>query len=107
MSSRTCGSITPDRDPGARNPLSALRGHARSKQEAPSATCTPPQTTAQGAHLYDAPIPTARAFLLAVMHNRTTPLQIRVDAADKLLRIFGPDGFYPPRLTYQIPGLLQ
>jgi hypothetical protein len=38
------------------------------------------------------------------MHDRDTPLHIRVDAADKLLRIFGPDDFYPPRLTYKVEG---
>ena len=57
-------------------------------------------------HLYDTPTacPTARQFLLDVMHDRATPLHIRIDAADKLLRIFGVHDFYPPWFTYQIKG---
>jgi len=63
-------------------------------------------------HRYDRPTPTARAFLEAVMHDRSTPLHLRIAAADTLLRIFGPDAWPDPpaadapvRLTYQIGGI--
>jgi hypothetical protein len=38
-------------------------------------------------HLYDAPGLTATQFIAAVMHDPRTPIHVRIDAADKLMRL--------------------
>jgi len=55
-------------------------------------------------HACDDPRLGPRAFLLAVMHDRTLALTHRMDAAARLLRLFGEESFRPPRLTYRIEG---
>src|SRR6516162_376549 len=57
------------------------------------------------AHPCDAPGLGPRAFLLAVMHDRTLALTHRMDAAARLLRLYGEESFRPPRLTYRIEGI--
>jgi hypothetical protein len=54
-------------------------------------------------HAYDDPTLSARAFMLAVMHDPSVPIHNRMDAASKLLRIYGPNSFNPPAFTYVIP----
>jgi hypothetical protein len=57
-------------------------------------------------HLYDDPHATPRQFLLGVMHSRHLPLAKRMEAAERLLQIFGPNDFGPsgpPAYTVQIP----
>jgi hypothetical protein len=54
-------------------------------------------------HVYNAPLLSPKEFLLAVMHDRDTPLRDRMDAASRLLRLF-PYDWDAPRLTYRIEG---
>jgi len=54
-------------------------------------------------HACDDPRLGPRAFLLAVMHDRTLALTHRMDAAARLLRLF-PRGWGRPVLTYRIEG---
>jgi hypothetical protein len=56
-------------------------------------------------HAYDAPGLSPRAFLLAIMRDRDAAIRDRVRAASTLLRLFGNDGFGPPRLTIVIGGI--
>jgi hypothetical protein len=91
------------------NPAQPASGHRSPIQNHSGANlATPPAPQAKAhepEHLYDtAPSPTGKAFLLCVMHDPTTPIAIRITAANTLLRIFGADAFYPPRLTYRVPG---
>ena len=53
-------------------------------------------------HRYDLPNISSAMFMAEVMHDRSLPLAIRMDAACKLLAIY-PDESFVPRLTYIIP----
>jgi len=55
-------------------------------------------------HPCDAPGLGPRAFLLAVMHDRQFPLAARMDAAARLLRLYGEESFARPKLCYRIEG---
>lgn len=66
---------------------------------------SPPEQTEFASHrrAYDAPGLSPRGFLLAVMHDPSVPIRDRMDAASKLLRLYGENSFKPPRFTYIIP----
>jgi nucleoid-associated protein YgaU len=89
------------------NPASAASGGTESIQSDSVANlATPPAPAREPEHLYDtAPAPTAKQFLLNIVHDPHSPLTTRIKAADTLLRLFGPDAFYPPPTTIQIGGL--
>src|SRR5262249_51536070 len=56
-------------------------------------------------HAYDDPRLGPRAFLLAIMHSPELPIRDRMDAAARLLRLYGPESFAPPKLCYRIEGI--
>jgi hypothetical protein len=58
-------------------------------------------TSTSTAHEYDDPSLDAVGFLLAVMHDQTLSLAVRMDAANKLLPIYRPP---PQTLHIKITG---
>ena len=56
-------------------------------------------------HSYNDPHISAKEFMLRVMHDRDVPIKDRLNAASKLLRIYGEHEFAPPTCKVIIGGI--
>jgi hypothetical protein len=67
-----------------------------------------PATLAPKPHLYDAPCLEPKEFLLAVIHDPTTPFHVRMDAAVKVAPYVAAEPIESPRVSaiagYKIEG---
>jgi hypothetical protein len=62
------------------------------------------QDSTSEARAYNDPRLGAKGFLLAVMHAPDLLIRDRMDAAARLLRLYGEESFAPPRFTHRIEG---
>jgi hypothetical protein len=57
-------------------------------------------------HLYNSPGLMPKEFLLAVMHDKTVPMSVRIQVAEELLKRWPhPHQYVPPAYTIVIGGL--